>query len=306
MAEKVDYRTGEIKEYTKGNAASDKCPRQGWVRLTKDGKSITMRTICKTWSCVACRNRVKARIKEKIKFGCSMGAPSWFITNTFAMASQDSVSADYVRKVWARYLRTMNQIYPNLQWFRVIELTKKKTPHLHTIMQGIGDESCGAPLPTYAWYRRECDCISHTAMRAWRKATNGVSYVGDVQKVVGASGAANYLAPYFTKANMQSGELWQLGFKRRWSTSRNWPRPPEERLLNQAWDDVKIIKYRSAELNDVMEAQVKRSEGSDLLERANHEYWLEKVEAIKINKVRKVVKKLEDFQRHGERGINLG
>lgn len=69
--------------------------------------------------------------------------------------------------------------------------------------------------------------MEHIMARAWFEAS-GDSFVVDAREVVGAVGAAAYLAKYVTKAALSYETLQLLGFTRRWSASRDWPR--EERL----------------------------------------------------------------------------
>ena len=48
--------------------------------------------------------------------------------------------------------------------------------------------------------------------------------------VYGSAGASNYLAKYLIKGEMHRKDLEDLGFKRRWSSSRGWPAPKRLRL----------------------------------------------------------------------------
>ncbi len=271
----MNEETKRIRRGPKGNAHSTDCPRGGYVRLTKGSEWITMPTICKTWGCIACRDKVKSRMMERITYGCSIVGTSYFITNTFRRGSKNIVDVDYVRMVWTRYLRILKKRYPNLKWIKVLELTKKKTPHLHTIMAGHGIEEkriCEIEF-TNQWYARDCDCIAHNHMVAWREATYGDSYVGDARLVVGARGAAGYLTKYLVKSIMMRKDLEDLGFTRSWASSRNWPRPPESRLLESDWDKVEVIRPINVGEKDALEAQVKKSEGTALTERVDPEYF---------------------------------
>ena len=52
------------------------------------------------------------------------------------------------------------------------------------------------------WRKRlgVCECLEHVFAQAWLEATGFTSWVVDVRPVLGAFGAAAYLAKYLTKA----------------------------------------------------------------------------------------------------------
>lgn len=61
----------------------------------------------------------------------------------------------------------------------------------------------------------------------------------DVRDVMGAKGAAAYLAKYLTKAALSYEVLVDRGFSRRWSSSNNWPGGKRVRLrgtINEIWE----------------------------------------------------------------------
>lgn len=66
------------------------------------------------------------------------------------------------------------------------------------------------------------DCVEHELAKFWLVAS-GDSFVVDARTVVGANGAASYLGKYLAKGFEYWQELAELGFKRRWARSRNWP-----------------------------------------------------------------------------------
>lgn len=64
---------------------------------------------------------------------------------------------------------------------------------------------------------------------AWHAVT-GDSYIVDVRKTYSARRLANYLSKYLAKGFKEREQLERLGFRRRYSSSRNWPKPKLLRL----------------------------------------------------------------------------
>ena len=187
-----------------------------------------MATVCKTWLCRACREKVKALVLARIEKGILTAGRCYLISLTFVnRRGHDQRNAASVAVAWRRLLRRLRN--PNLMWFRVIELTKRNQPHLHLIVGGIGNRTANCekhPHPYDADWRSACKfsplCVEHEWSRAWFEATAD-SYVVDARPVLGAAGAAHYLGKYLTKAMGSRETLVALGFSRRWSRSQNWP-----------------------------------------------------------------------------------
>lgn len=261
-----------------GIATSKECPRVGYVQLkTKVGAVVTVKVTCKTWRCKGCRNRTLNRVKDKIASGISMQGRCWFITLTYRMGEGRQRDAKSVGRDWARLLLVLSKsspkgqrkaIYPDLNWFRVIEVTKKGQPHLHLIVGGIPGS------------RKE---IGEVFRREWLKITQD-SYIIKVLEVVGAAGAASYLTKYMVKGMVVREQLEALGFDRRWSRSRNWPAAPIELrgTVEDRWYRGVYISGKSAGVQAVAEA-AKDDEGHYLLERLGPESVLE----LERRKVRK-------------------
>ncbi len=66
--------------------------------------------------------------------------------------------------------------------------------------------------------------LSSLVSNVWREAT-GDSFIVDVQRVLGAAGAAGYMAKYLLKNSGSREALEAAGFLRRFSRSRDWPSP---------------------------------------------------------------------------------
>lgn len=220
-----------VKTAGPGGAMSKKCPRQGFVRmkLYKGGDVVTT-VNCRTWGCLACRDRKTNQVKAMIRYGISTLGPTYLITLTLRLGKGESPKdAKYVAAKWKRYISILQERSPNLSWMRIVELTKKRQPHLHLVVGGIGDRkfSCAGVRHAWSeeWVRAQCreDCLEHEWSALWLKVT-GDSYIVNVRPVMGASGAAAYLAKYLGKGVMDRDALEELGFLRRWSCSNNWPR----------------------------------------------------------------------------------
>lgn len=277
------------------------CPRAGFVELWKYGRCYVLPTICKTWGCIACQSKVKYRVVQKMIYGCSEVGPSWFITVTFRAGSHTRVDAQYVRRIWNKFSRILKSSHPTNQWFKIVELTKKKTPHLHTLMNNIGDRTCEGGIYHRAYLLKSCTCVLHTIARAWNEATEGESYIVDVRPIVTAKGTAVYLSKYLVKSMDDIKALKALGFTRRWSSSRNWPRQAEEGLKFRDWDEV-IIRLPDGEAKEDLNALIKESEGAYLMERIDQERYEEMVKQAKNSYIKKVGEQFEAIRRTGLAG----
>lgn len=249
----------------KGLANSTDCPRSGYIKLfTEDGRSLTLPTTCKQWGCLGCRERVKSLVKARIVYGCSMAVYSYLITVTYRTVGVERRNADSVAKDWTRLLRILKKRYPNLSWFRIVEATKKGQPHLHVIAQNIGQEyrrACHTGKDRFgkcmhrwdAEFRDmicEVNCIEHEWANEWFAITED-SWIVDARPVLGDKGAAKYLSKYLTKASTGRSALEELGFTRRWSCSRNWPRFEALRLRQTVGKGWKHTAFKYSDSDDV-------------------------------------------------------
>lgn len=160
-----------------------------------------------------------------------MGKPSYFITATFKTAGASRRNAKSVERAMRAWLAQLRKLYPKLMWVKVTEWTKKRQAHLHLIVGGIPkikdkcfevrNREVGKEL------RKECqlpeECLNHVTSRLWLKATRD-SYITYCMDVVGSKGIASYMSKYVTKEMISWSGMESVGFKRRWSCSRNFPR----------------------------------------------------------------------------------
>jgi hypothetical protein len=203
------------------------CERRGEIWLTNvDGETLGVRTHCKTWSCLACAPAVMSSVLMRIEYGCLIAEHSFFITLTYRNTRPEDIrDAQCVRRdlrvFWSKIRKELGKV----EWFQIVELTKKGQPHMHMV-----------------WSLQETMEISTLkclVKRIWREVTRD-SFIVDVQLVMGAAGAAGYLAKYLLKGVMHREELEALGFKRRWTRSRGWPSPEPLQLWGtekERWKD---------------------------------------------------------------------
>jgi len=215
----------------KGSGSSSFCVNGGSIKLeTVTGRFVRMKTVCKTWRCLGCRNRMISLFKARVQIGCSRLGQCAFITLTYKAGVESQRPVGYVRKDWAalwRRLRLGNSPLMGKKWLKVIELTKRGTPHHHLILGPIGSNETPMCMKRYdsVRYKRRfgnCDCLAHEFARNW-VAVTGDSYIVHGREVVGAAGAASYMAKYLVKTFTRPDREDQLQMVRRWSSSRGWP-----------------------------------------------------------------------------------
>ncbi len=108
------------------------CPKAGYVVLTSDrGQKGAYRTICKSWSCRVCQKKKKSLFIEMVKHGCSVLGRCYSITLTFKMGLGEQRDARSAEGALRAFFRRLRRLYPNLQYLKVLEMTKKNQPHYH-------------------------------------------------------------------------------------------------------------------------------------------------------------------------------
>lgn len=212
-------------KYDKGRGSSSECPRAGAMMLeTRDGLRRQVSTTCNTWSCVACRDKNNRRFRTTVSSGCSTLGRCAFITITYKAGSERLRRAGCVQRDWQALSRRLKKHSPwvsQLEWLRVVERTKKGTPHLHLLMGTIPQEK-----RINCWRRSDfkvgvfqermamCGCLSHEVARSWRAVTRGESWIVFGIPVTSAKGAASYLGKYLAKGFVGG---------RRYNKSSGWP-----------------------------------------------------------------------------------
>lgn len=231
--------TTKDKWYKKGSGLTDACPRAGSILLESwKRERIIVNTTCNSWRCVSCRERNKNRFKTMVMCGISNLGRSSFITVTYKEGAERLQVAGCVARDWKALFRRLKREDPwlaSLPKLRVMELTKKGTPHFHLVIGNIPESRkirCFGRSFNLEQYRRrfdDCACVAHVIARAWKRVQAGESWIVHATPVGSARGAAAYLCKYLQK-EFDGERAVRLGMKCRWSASRNWPSEPRSRL----------------------------------------------------------------------------
>ena len=288
--------TTKDKWYHPGAALSSRCPREGSMLLeSKEGKRIIVNTTCNSWRCTSCRDKNRARFKAVVASGISNLANSAFITITYKADSQRLLVAGCVARDWKALFRALKKSDPwivSLPKMRIMELTKRGTPHFHLVIGNIPEERrirCFGRSLNIDDYRRrfdDCLCVAHCIARAWARVQGGESYIVHSMPVSSAMGAAVYLSKYLDKGfDAERGE--RLGMKRRWSTSRNWPSEARSRLKEsgRGWRRTQWASHQ------VIESELEMD--TELLERRETE---KQKEARKVSSAKRLLRVAERFK----------
>lgn len=228
----------------------DKCPRWGFIEMTTSyGQQYVMETSCKTWRCPVCRYKRISYVKLMMERGCSILGESYLITLTLKAGDPWTHDAEFVARAWTSLLRRLKRRSPQLTWFKVVEATRKGTPHLHLIVGGIGKRipNCAGKFPPFSvdWINEECreDCLIHEWGRIWWDNTG--AFVVHAVEVYSAAGAAKYLGKYLVKGmGADRARLEALGYTRRFTMARDWPRGQKMQLLGTkkgAWEATEVV-----------------------------------------------------------------
>lgn len=180
-----------------------RCPK-GTIVLTHDRTVLPTPNWCGTWKCKRCGPRKARRLRLRL----SRTNPTRLITLTLRPdpALTDVQLLDVANHAWSVLWRRYRRQFGSraIGYAKVVELTKRGTPHLHII----------ATMP-YVHKSR--------LSQAWRELTG--SYIVDIRKVNSPRGLSKYLTSYLTKA-MEVPEG-----RRKWSAAANYVPPAEPRAL---------------------------------------------------------------------------
>lgn len=230
-----------------------KCPRRGWVMLSTRERDFVMPTTCKTWGCHVCKEKVRQLTALKLMYGClSTGGPSHFITVTYRKRPGDRTrDAQDVAKDWAALWRQLKgqEAWREAQWIKVPELTKAGQVHLHGIVVlAKGRDTCRkGDYHRKRWMQSQPSghCLEHDLAHAWYEQT-GDSFVVDCETVRSVAGTASYVQKYMAKSFAgDRSTMASLGFKKRWTSSRDWPRAEPLHLLGTElglWE--RVTRYK--------------------------------------------------------------
>ena len=186
---------------------------------------------------------------EMVQFGCLTLGRSYAITLTFRRGSVGLRDAPYVERVWRAFCRRFRKKFKFESHLKVLELTKMGQPHFHLIVGGIGTirPHCRrTKLQTVKHLVGNCrldeECLEHVISRMWLDSTRD-SPIVYATMVHAPKGLGRYLGKYLTKTFTGELDAAELGFGRRWSVSRNWPRVPQMQLqgsVDSSWTEVRF------------------------------------------------------------------
>lgn len=265
------------------------------------GNQYVIGTACKTWRCYVCRKAKKFQMISLVEFGCSILDPWYFITITYEADIREAVDANGVREDWSALLQMLKQKSQNqsLTWMKVPELTKNGMPHLHLIVGGIGERTDDCKNFTFT----PCpyNCISCEWRLHWFTITKD-SYIIHVKEGYDARGAGNYMGKYVSKGLEYRADLENLGFYRRYSTSRNWPRGEKIQLRGTRYAEWTRIQ-RATSLDDPMDMERRAIHDSNkwLLQPEGDPMFVnQSYSAQKRRKVTRINNVLKNIQTHSE------
>ena len=115
--------------------ALDRC-RTGALAFKRqsDGALLLMPTLCHRWSCPYCRAHRYAQAQAR----AVAGRPQRMITLTLR-ADDHADPLDMARRLrtaWTRLVARIRRLGLPFEYFAALELTKKRTPHLHILQRG--------------------------------------------------------------------------------------------------------------------------------------------------------------------------
>jgi len=237
------------------------CPRAGMVVVEDAMHRHAMPTTCKTWGCNHCAAKVEALVGMRMLHGLLSLERSYFITLTYAArAGFEARTAESVERDLRRFWYLARQRWPDVSWFKVPELTARGQVHLHLLVGGIdGVARCwkDRPLKYRDWMLKSCKigtgCVQHWVALQWMGITND-SYVVDVSRIRNSAAVAGYTTKYLRKGMQSRQSLDDLGYKRRWSCSRNWPGGGKLQLRGTAegvWLRTNILPFGHTEVPEV-------------------------------------------------------
>lgn len=159
------------------------------------GSVVDLRVpFCDKWDCEECRPRRCARVR----YEALAGKPTQFLTLSWRVREGDTPASARKRmgKAWPHLHRWMcKEIGEKIEYFVVVEATKKGWPHFHILLR--------------------CKRIERRKIKNWWRKLTG-SYIVKWETVWNVKGAAFYLTNYLKKG------LEQFGKSKRYFRSENW------------------------------------------------------------------------------------
>ncbi len=192
------------------------CLNRSWIKLRcVHGNSTGRSTRCR-W-CDGCVNAWRSRVRAIILEGCdAQETYFWTLTLAESPSEMDLERFDFITLRWRRMMRVMQKEGYKFEYFRVIELQRRGTPHYHLAMNRITYRG----VPVLGVGKVGGMCYS-------RAVKAGFGRIMDLQKArLGGAGVASYLAKYIGKADEYRALVRTDGRAvRRYARSQGWVGP---------------------------------------------------------------------------------
>ncbi len=265
----LDFVPKHIEEIDQGSGSSSRCPRAGVVYLeaaNRPNGGVAIRTYCKSWSCIGCRDRKRSAFMNRVDIACQAAARDFgMFTYTYKATDDRWRSEKRIASDWKQVRRLMKELQPEIAkqpWIKVTELTAKGVPHHHVLI-GIPEgfkvrcwNRYGGRQFDMVQYRKgfdECLCMGHRLARLWERVTHGTSWIVLATAVDSPRGAARYLAKYLSKEFAGHGELG----RRRWSSSIGFMKATKSGLAQTYGHGWRTVQFMPAKgITDEMIKQV--------------------------------------------------
>ncbi len=199
------------------------CLNPKWIGLQCTHRNTTARIARCRW-CDGCMNAWRGRVRAMISEGANAEHTFfWTLTLKEYPEEMDEERFDFIQTRWRRLLRVFNKNDFQMEYFRVIELQKRGTPHYHVAVNRISQ--------LQKW---GLDKTRRFMYNAGVRSGFGVQW--DFQRAEwGAAGVASYMAKYLGKGNDYRALLRSDGRAvRRYSRSGGWIDPPPENAWRYA------------------------------------------------------------------------
>lgn len=196
------------------------CLMPGWIGLRCHHGNRTFKVVrCR--ACDGCHHNWRSKVRGIILDGCA-GAKVWFWTLTIPEYPRQMVGNrfDVAQDRWHALLRLAGKRKIMFEYFRVVELQKRGTPHFHCAVKGFKLNGLWATeTPLIAVELRKLCKVSGFGYRQG-KTTDFVA------ARLGGAGVASYMSKYLSKSedyNMMRRDDGRA--IRRYGRSRGWSRP---------------------------------------------------------------------------------
>ncbi len=213
----LDINSISALRHSEGLVDVKACLNPKWIGLQCTHQNTTARIARCRW-CDGCMNAWRGRVRAMVMEGAdAQDNYFWTLTLKEYPDQMDEQKFDFIQTRWRRLLRVFDKEDFKLQYFRVIELQKRGTPHYHLAINRLTQlEKWGLDKTKRFMY--------NAGVRS------GFGKEWDFQRVErGAAGVASYLSKYIGKGDDYRALVRSDGRAvRRYSRSGSWLSTPPE------------------------------------------------------------------------------